>query len=72
MLCHVEFHKKNVKDEKVLCFFLLFFCSACSHEQSNSQQVGSFSGKLQGKCVYCESMDCQESTAKVPVRAVKC
>lgn len=21
-LCHVEFHKKNVKDKKVLCFFL--------------------------------------------------
>ena len=72
MLCHVEFHKKNVKDTKVLCFFFLSQCAIMSCQ--NPQQVRGFFSqeKVQGKCVYCESMDCQESTSKVPVSAVKC
>lgn len=44
MLCHVEFHKKNVKDTKVLCFFFLSQCAIMSCQ--NPQQVrGFFSGE---------------------------
>lgn len=40
MLCHVEFHKKNVKDSKVLCFFFLSQCAIMSCQ--NPQQVRGF------------------------------
>lgn len=58
-----------------LSFFLsLFFSfSQCAIMSCCTLGVsGAISKKLQGKRVYCEPRDCQESASNVPVRAVKC
>ncbi len=45
MLCHVEFHKKNVKDKKVLCFFSFFFFAVCAVMSSQTlSRSGAFPG----------------------------
>lgn len=62
ILCHVELHKENIKDKKVLCFFSQ--CAIMSCQTLN--RSGAFSGKS------TRQIDCQESSSKVPVRAVKC
>lgn len=47
----MEFHKKNVRDKKVLCFFFCFFAffAVCSHELNQSgRQTLSTSGVFPG------------------------
>lgn len=47
ILCHVELHKENIKDKKVLCFFSQ--CAIMSCQTLN--RSGAFPGKVQGKWI---------------------